>query len=75
MVLLFLVNDGVDVEDDCIATLYCSGIGTEMDSPLSFTVQIFTTESLNDGCVGFEDASTIPVAHNIVRCIHSNPTW
>ena len=78
-----------------LTTLYCSGVGTELDSPLSFTVQIFTTGSLvralcnpdaskkllsydgevkntDDDCIGFDDAYTIPVAHNIVRCIHSN---
>ncbi len=79
-----------------LTTLYCSGVGTDIDSPLSFTVQIFTTGSLvralcnpdatkklltfdgdsddntSDSCIGYEDAFTIPVAHNIVRCIHSN---
>lgn len=77
-----------------LTTLYCAGVGTENDSPLSFTVQIFTTGSLVralcnidatkkllsfdgesevDGeSNGFADAFTIPVAHNIVRCIHTN---
>jgi hypothetical protein len=78
-----------------LTTLYCSGVGTELDTPLAFTVQIFTTGSLvralcnqeatkrllcfdgyldknDDNCVRYEDAFTMPVAHNIVRCIHSN---
>lgn len=78
-----------------LTTLYCSGVGTEIDSPLAFTVQIFTTGSLvralcnpdatkklltydgevnisADGCIGFEDAFSMPIAHSIVRCIHSN---
>lgn len=77
-----------------LTTLYCAGVGTEIDSPLSFTVQIFTTGSLvralcnidatkklltYDGDsdsesepFGFDDSVTVPVAHNIVRCIHTN---
>ncbi len=77
-----------------LTTLYCAGVGTEDDSPLSFTVQIFTTGSLvralcnvdatkklltydgdfenDEELNGFDDAYTIPVAHNIVRCIHTN---
>ncbi len=76
-----------------LTTLYCSGVGTEVDSPLSFTVQIFTAGSLvralcnteatkkllsfdgdanSLGCDGFDDAFSIPVAQNIVRCIHTN---
>jgi len=76
-----------------LTTLFCAGVGTEVDSPLTFTVQIFTTGSLVralcnvdatrkllgfDGVLnagdenGFQDVFTLPIAHNIVRCIHTN---
>lgn len=78
-----------------LTTLFCSGIGTEGDTPLSFTVQIFTAKSLvsalsnstsmkqllsNDlvsspissGNNKMEDVFTIPIAHTVVRCIHTN---
>ena len=78
-----------------LTTLFCSGIGTEGDSPLSFTVQIFTAKSLvsalsnptsmkqllsndlvssptNSGNNKMEDVFTIPIAHTVVRCIHTN---
>ena len=29
-----------------LTTLFCAGVGTELDSPLTFTVQIFTVKSL-----------------------------
>jgi hypothetical protein len=38
-----------------LTTLFCAGVGTELDSPLTFTVQIFTVKSLvnalNANCV------------------------
>mmetsp|Transcript_18508 Transcript_18508/g.53111 ORF Transcript_18508/g.53111 Transcript_18508/m.53111 type:complete len:3364 (-) Transcript_18508:71-10162(-) len=75
-----------------LTTLFCAGVGTESDTPLGFTVQIFTAGSLvralgssaaisdllcrdgnevNSTGVG-EHILTIPISHNIVRCIHSN---
>lgn len=73
------------------STLFCSGIGTEADSLLGFTVQLFTTGSLVKA-LGNLDAtkallyredkvsneaelaciSALPIAHSVVRCIHSN---
>ena len=78
-----------------LSTLFCAGIGTEADSPLHFTVQIFTAGSLVRAlCYGpaiecllacdQEEAlmqegnqTSIgifvpPIAHIIVRCIHTN---
>ena len=76
-----------------LSTLFCAGIGTEADTPLGFTVQIFTTGSLvralgsapvaekllNSDCddkIESNEASigvfTTPLAHAIVRCIHTN---
>ena len=76
-----------------LSTLFCAGVGTEADTPLGFTVQIFTTGSLvralgsaavaekllnsdreetienNDASIG---VFTTPLAHAIVRCIHTN---
>lgn len=77
-----------------LSTLFCAGVGTEADTPLGFTVQIFTAGSLvralgcapvaeklllsdrMDGTEQQEGASvgvfTSPLAHTIVRCIHTN---
>lgn len=76
-----------------LSTLFCAGVGTEADTPLGFTVQIFTAGSLvralgsapvaekllNSDFVGAEDSAessigvfTSPLAHSIVRCIHTN---
>lgn len=76
-----------------LSTLFCAGIGTEADTPLGFTVQIFTAGSLvralgsasaaeklletdSDDDIGTNEASigvfTTPLAHTIVRCIHTN---
>jgi len=76
-----------------LSTLFCAGVGTEADTPLGFTVQIFTAGSLvralgsarvaekllnSDGGYLTEktEASigifTSPLAHTIVRCIHTN---
>lgn len=76
-----------------LSTLFCSGVGTEADTPLGFTVQTFTVGSLvralgnadatrqlldYDGVekeernIGFQDVFTLPLAHSIVRCIHTN---
>jgi len=75
-----------------LTTLYCAGVGCEGDSPMAFTVQIFTAGSLvramcnanatrkllgsdtdNDEQVaGIHDVFTLPLAHNIVRCLHMN---
>lgn len=72
------------------STLFCAGIGTEADTLLGFTVQLFTTGSLvkalgnldatkallcredsenngvETGCV-----SALPIAHSVVRSIHT----
>lgn len=72
------------------STLYCAGIGTEADTLLGFTVQLFTTGSLVKA-LGNLDAtktllcredkideietscvSTLPIAHSVVRSIHTN---
>lgn len=76
-----------------LSTLFCAGVGTEADTPLHFTVQIFTAGSLvralGNGpamqkLLGSDDPAnssspdssigifTSPVAHTIVRCIHTN---
>jgi hypothetical protein len=76
-----------------LSTLFCAGVGTEADSPLHFTVQIFTAGSLvralgsgpateallisdDPNRAGHSEASigvfTSPIAHTIVRCIHTN---
>ena len=75
-----------------LTTLFCAGVGTESDTPLGFTVQIFTAGSLvralgstaaisrllcRDGnaensAVVNKHILSIPISHNIVRCIHSN---
>ena len=75
-----------------LSTLFCSGVGTESDSPLAMSVQIFTAGSLvralgNSSsvakllCSDSEDldsaamarnVKSIPVAHNVVRCIQTN---
>ena len=75
-----------------LSTLFCAGVGTEADTPLHFTVQIFTTGSLvralgSSGAIerlllsdqpGYRlpessiGVFTVPIAHNIVRCIHTN---
>ena len=72
------------------STLFCAGIGTEADTLLGFTVQLFTTGSLIKA-LGNLDAtktllcredkiddmelscvSTLPIAHSVVRSIHTN---
>jgi hypothetical protein len=81
-----------------LSTLFCAGVGTEADTPLHFTVQIFTTGSLiralsygpsiekllmsDQSVSGYEtDPASAPpsigvflppLAHIIVRCIHTN---
>eukprot|EP00978_Attheya_sp_CCMP212_P017589 scaffold47095_cov49-Attheya_sp.AAC.2 len=73
-----------------LSTLFCAGVGTEADTPLSFTVQIFTAGSLvralgnpeatrallasDESDEENEDSGifTLPLAHTIVRCIHTN---
>ena len=79
-----------------LSTLFCAGVGTEADTPLHFTVQIFTAGSLiralgsaiateklllsdqpiPDGATTFPVASigvfSSPIAHTIVRSIHTN---
>ena len=78
-----------------LSTLFCAGVGTEADTPLHFSVQIFTAGSLvralmhgpaagfllrsdNPRSVETEDHSATvgvfapPIAHVIVRCIHTN---
>lgn len=75
-----------------LSTLFCAGVGTEADTPLGFTVQIFTAGSLvralgsapvaekllnsDDEEEKESEASigvfTVPLAHTIVRCIHTN---
>jgi len=76
-----------------LSTLFCAGVGTEADTPLGFTVQIFTAGSLvralgnataiekllksdNAGCDSESTAPigvfAMPLAHNVVRCIHTN---
>ena len=78
-----------------LSTLFCAGIGTEADTPLHFTVQIFTAGSLVRAlCYGpaterllASDQEEVyvqegnqtsigifvpPIAHVIVRCIHTN---
>lgn len=76
-----------------LSTLFCAGVGTEADTPLGFTVQIFTTGTLvrglgsaavaekllNSDCEESADSNeasigvfTTPLAHAIVRCIHTN---
>lgn len=76
-----------------LSTLFCAGVGTEADTPLGFTVQIFTTGSLVRALgnapvaerllnsdyeeKGGQNAASIgvfmsPLAHTIVRCIHTN---
>jgi hypothetical protein len=73
------------------STLFCAGIGTDADTLLGFTVQLFTTGSLvkalgnldatkallcredkvaNDA--GVACISALPIAHSVVRSIHSN---
>ena len=72
------------------STLFCAGIGTEADTLLGFTVQLFTTGSLvkalgnldatkallcredNANEVETTRVSAMPIAHSVVRCIHSN---
>lgn len=79
-----------------LTTLFCAGVGTEADTPLHFTVQIFTAGSLVRA-LGSSAATALllldddpsrnsehqqsqteigvfcsPVAHTIVRCIHTN---
>ena len=72
------------------STLFCAGIGTEADTLLGFTVQLFTTGSLvkalgnldatkallcrEDKVVeaGMSCVSTLPIAHSVVRSIHTN---
>lgn len=73
------------------STLFCAGIGTEADTLLGFTVQLFTTGSLvrslgnldatkallcrEDGVVDEAESSLVsalPIAHSVVRSIHSN---
>jgi len=82
-----------------LSTLFCAGVGTEADTPLTFTVQIFTAGSLvralgsptamkqllshesstnhtsnsnpNTSTL-LDDVYTIPIAHTVVRCIHTN---
>ncbi len=72
-------------------TLFCAGIGTEADTLLSFTVQLFTTGSLvkalgnldaTKALLSREDKvanesfmsciSALPIAHSVVRSVHSN---
>lgn len=76
-----------------LSTLFCAGVGTEADTPLHFTVQIFTAGSLvralgsmsateqlvlsdKPGEVDAGGSSigvfASPIAHTIVRCIHTN---
>ena len=76
-----------------LSTLFCAGVGTEADTPLGFTVQIFTAGSLvralgNSNATekllksdhpgsDFDNGAPIgvfsmPLAHNVVRCIHTN---
>jgi hypothetical protein len=76
-----------------LSTLFCAGVGTEADTPLGFTVQIFTAGSLvralgsasvaeqllksdftgsNDDFDSAIGICTSPLAHSIVRCIHTN---
>jgi hypothetical protein len=76
-----------------LSTLFCAGIGTEADTPLHFTVQIFTAGSLvralghgpateklllsdqegtQDGQQSSIGVFVPPIAHIIVRCIHTN---
>lgn len=74
-----------------LTTLFCAGVGTDSDTPLHFTVQIFTVGSIvralcdqqctqkllsEDSTSGDKDhtlgAFCLPLAHNIVRCIHTN---
>jgi len=70
------------------STLFCAGIGTEADTLLGFTVQLFTTGSLvkslgnldaTKSLLSREDKladttciSALPIAHSVVRSIHSN---
>jgi hypothetical protein len=76
-----------------LSTLFCAGVGTDADTPLGFTVQIFTTPSLaralGDSAASVKLLSSddqedtydlgaplgllmTPLAHSIVRCIHTN---
>lgn len=71
-----------------LSTLYCAGIGTDADTPLHFTVQIFTAGSLvralEDGPsveallkMGNDPVGEIgifvpPISHCIARCVHTN---
>ena len=76
-----------------LSTLFCAGVGTEADTPLGFTVQIFTAGSLvralgssaaieklllpdEETDSADREASigvfTIPLALNVIRCIHTN---
>jgi Putative zinc finger in N-recognin (UBR box) len=74
-----------------LSTLFCAGIGTDADTPLHFTVQIFTAGSLvralghgpaveqllrsEEEEPGQQSSVGIfvpPIAHIIVRCIHTN---
>ncbi len=72
------------------SNLFCAGIGTEADTLLGFTVQLFTTGSLvkalgnmeatktllcREDKVDLEEiscVSTLPIAHSVVRSIHTN---
>lgn len=76
-----------------LSTLFCAGVGTETDTPLGFTVQIFTAGSLvralgnfgateklltsDQGGHGIGEVAPIgvfalPIAHAVLRCIHTN---
>jgi len=76
-----------------LSTLFCAGVGTEADTPLGFTVQIFTAGSLvralgsapaaaklllsdDERDSTHQESSigvfTVPLALNVVRCIHTN---
>lgn len=79
-----------------LSTLFCTGVGTEADTPLHFTVQIFTAGSLvralghgpstellllsdQSATASLDERSQTsigvfvpPIAHVIVRCIHTN---
>ena len=72
------------------SNLFCAGIGTEADTLLGFTVQLFTTGSLVKALGNLEATktllcredkvdevqiscvSTLPIAHSVVRSIHTN---
>ena len=76
-----------------LSTIFCAGVGTETDTPLGFTVQIFTAGSLvralgnpdateklltsDQGGRGIGEVAPIgvfalPIAHAVLRCIHTN---